>query len=47
MSFGYYLFMNFGLELGRSGAVPVYVSAWAGNAVYAVAGLLLFVRANR
>jgi lipopolysaccharide export system permease protein len=43
----YYLFMNFGLQLGRSGTVDIWVSAWAGNAVYAVAGFLLFVRANR
>lgn len=47
LAFGYYLFMNFGLELGRTGAIPVYVSAWAGNVVYAAAGLALFLRANR
>ncbi len=46
LAVGYYLFMNFGLQLGRSGAVDLWVSAWAGNVVYAVAGMVLFVRAN-
>jgi lipopolysaccharide export system permease protein len=47
LAVGYYLFMNFGLQLGRSGAVNVWVSAWAGDVVYAIAGGVLFLRANR
>ena len=30
-AFGYYLLMDFGLELGRSGMLPPLVSAWSGN----------------
>lgn len=47
LAFGYYLMMDFGLELGRGGKVPIWASAWTGNIVYAVAGAWLFVRANR
>lgn len=47
LSFVYYLFMNFGLQLGRSGAIPIWASAWSGNIVYTAAGVWLFLRANR
>ena len=47
LAFGYYLLMDFGLELGRGGKVPIWASAWTGNIVYAIAGLILFIRANR
>lgn len=47
LAFGYYLMMDFGLELGRGGRVPIWASAWTGNVVYAIAGLILFARANR
>lgn len=43
----YYLFMNFGLELGKSGRAPILLSAWLGNLLYGAAGLVLFWRANR
>ena len=45
-AFGYYLLMDFGLELGRSGLVPPLVSAWSGNVLYGASGIFLFWRAN-
>lgn len=47
LAFGYYLMTDFGVELGRGGKVPIWVSAWTGNIVYAITGLVLFIRANR
>lgn len=47
LAFGYYLLMSFGLELGRAGTVPILASAWTGNLLYAVSGMVLFARANR
>ena len=47
VSFGYYLFMNFGRSLGHTGTLPPYVAAWAGNAAYTVIFLFLFARARR
>jgi lipopolysaccharide export system permease protein len=46
LAFVYYLLMNFGLQLGKSGAIPIWVSAWAGNLIYSAVGLVLFIRAN-
>jgi lipopolysaccharide export system permease protein len=47
LSFGYYLFMNFGRALGQEGAIPPLVAGWSGNAAYAVLGATLFLRARR
>lgn len=47
VSFGYYLFMNFGRALGHSGTIPAVPAAWAGNGAYALICLVLFVRARR
>jgi lipopolysaccharide export system permease protein len=47
VSFGYYLFMNFGRALGHSGTIPALPAAWAGNAAYAMVFLVLFLRARR
>lgn len=47
LSFGYYLLMSFGLEMGKNGVVSPWISAWSGNILYGCAGLALFVRANR
>jgi len=47
LAFGYYFLMDFGLELGRGGRVPIWASAWTGNVIYSIAGAILFVRANR
>jgi lipopolysaccharide export system permease protein len=47
VSFIYYLFMNFGRALGHNGTLPPIPAAWAGNAVYAVAFVVMYVRARR
>lgn len=47
VSFGYYIFMNFGRSLGHNGTVPPVAAAWAGNALYTLIFLVLFVRARR
>lgn len=47
LAFVYYLLMNFGQELGKSGAIPIWVSAWTGNILYGIAAVGLFWRANR
>jgi lipopolysaccharide export system permease protein len=47
LAFVYYLLMNFGLQLGKTGAIPIWVSAWSGNLLYAAGGVILFARANR
>jgi lipopolysaccharide export system permease protein len=47
VSFGYYLFMNFGRALGHAGAVPPLVAAWTGNLFYGLLFLILFARARR
>ncbi len=47
VSFGYYLFMNFGRALGHAGAVPPVAAAWAGNLFYGLAFCGLFLRARR
>lgn len=45
-AFGYYLLMDFGLELGRSGLLPAAISAWSGNVLYGAVAVFLFWRAN-
>ena len=47
VSFVYYLFMNFGRALGHNGTLPPVAAAWAGNAVYALVFVVMFVRARR
>lgn len=47
VSFGYYLFMNFGRALGHAGAAPPVLAAWAGNVFYGLAFVGLFLRARR
>jgi lipopolysaccharide export system permease protein len=47
LAFTYYIMTNFGLQLGKSGAIPIWVSAWSGNLLYATVGAVLFARANR
>jgi lipopolysaccharide export system permease protein len=47
LAFAYYLLMDFGLALGKGGALPAWLSAWGGNLVYGAGALLLFHRANR
>ena len=45
-AFGYYLLTDFGLELGRSGAISPLVAAWSGNVLYGTVGGIMFWRAN-
>ena len=47
VSFGYYLFMNFGRSLGHAGTLSPLVAAWTGNAVYLAIFLVLYARARR
>lgn len=47
ISFGYYLFMNFGRALGHAGALPPLPAAWAGNLCYGLLFAVLFARARR
>ncbi len=47
VSFVYYLFMNFGRALGHNGTFPPVPAAWAGNVLYALVFVIMFVRARR
>lgn len=47
VSFGYYLLVSLGRELGHSGALPPVAAGWGGNAVYALIGWGLWLRARR
>ncbi len=47
VSFGYYLFMNFGRSLGHTGTLSPMIAAWAGNALYTVIFMVLFAKARR
>ena len=44
--FGYYAFIKFGQSLGFKGVIAPLLSAWIGNLVFMVAGILLFWRAK-
>ena len=44
--FGYYAFIKFGQSLGFNGVLEPLVSAWIGNIVFVVAGLILFWKAK-
>jgi len=47
ISFGYYLFMNFGKALGHNGTLSPVVAAWSGNLFFSLVFLALFLRAKR
>ncbi len=47
ISFGYYLFINFGRSLGHAGTLPPVAAAWSGNLFYAFLAAVLFARARR
>ena len=47
VSFGFYLFMNFGRALGHNGTLSPIVSAWTGNVVFLIIFLIMFLRARR
>ncbi len=47
VSFGYYMFMNFGKSLGHTGTIPPVPAAWSGNVFFLLLFLVLYVRARR
>ncbi len=47
VSFGFYLFMNFGRALGHNGTLSPVVSAWTGNVVFLSIFFIMFLRARR
>ena len=47
ISFGYYLFMNFGKALGHNGTLAPIPAAWAGNVFFGLLFLVMFLRARR
>lgn len=47
ISFGYYLAINFGRAFGKTGTLPPLPAAWAGNAIFGLAALVLFLRIRR
>jgi len=47
VSFGYYLFMNFGRSLGHTGTLSPLLAAWSGNLFYIIIFTIMFVRARR
>jgi lipopolysaccharide export system permease protein len=47
IGFGYYVLMMFGRSLGHNGLLSPVAAGWAGNAVYALLAVALFVRARR
>jgi lipopolysaccharide export system permease protein len=44
--FCYWVLLGLGTSLGQSGTVPPLVSAWSANAVYALAGIALFLSSD-
>jgi lipopolysaccharide export LptBFGC system permease protein LptF len=47
LGFAYWILMDFGLTLGKTGKVAIWASAWTPNMLYGALGLVLFYRANR
>ncbi len=47
VSFGYYMFMNFGKSLGHTGTIPPLVAAWTGNVFFLLLFFVLYLRARR
>ena len=47
VAFLYYSIMRAGQALGHSGALPPYVAAWMGDAVFGTAGLIMMRGAQR
>ncbi len=47
VSFGFYLFMNFGKALGHNGTLSPVISAWTGNVVFLTIFLVMFLKARR
>lgn len=47
VSFGFYLFMNFGRALGHNGTLSPIISAWTGNVVFLSIFFIMFLKARR
>jgi lipopolysaccharide export system permease protein len=47
ISFGYYMFMNFGRSLGHNGTLTPFVAAWSGNIFFLTSFFVLYIRARR
>lgn len=47
ISFGYYMFMNFGRSLGHNGTLSPVIAAWTGNFVFLATFVILYLRARR
>ncbi len=47
VSFVYYIVMRAGQALGHNGALPPYVAAWMGDALFGTAGLVMMHKAQR
>ena len=45
--FAYFFLLSFAQVLGRSGALPPAVAAWAANAILCVVGIVLFKQRMR
>jgi lipopolysaccharide export LptBFGC system permease protein LptF len=44
--FCYYAFIKFGQTLGYNGIISPFLSAWLGNIIFAICGILLISRAK-
>ncbi len=47
VSFGYYMFMNFGKSLGHTGIISPVVAGWSGNVFFLLLFFVLYLRARR
>lgn len=47
IAFIYYAFMRTGQALGHNGALPPYLAAWMGDAVFGLVGITMMAQAQR
>jgi len=45
--FGYYAFIKFGQSMGLKGQLSPLLSAWLGNIVFFIGGIILLIRARK
>ena len=45
--FGYYAFIRFGQTLGYKGILEPVLSAWIGNIIFSIGGIILLIRARK
>ena len=46
-SFGYYAFIKFGQSMGFKGQLAPMLSAWLGNIVFFIGGIILLIKARK